>query len=75
MIKRSHGRVKFAQQESLNRIEAFTMAAHNDDSSSALENFLSGPSLEPDSLGEPPLKDGKDPLLTRERVMLDGDDE
>ncbi|HET7325065.1 MAG TPA: hypothetical protein VFJ06_12105 [Halococcus sp.] len=51
------------------------MAAHNDDSSSALEDFLSGPSLEPDSLGEPPLKDGEDPLLTRDRVTLDAADE
>jgi hypothetical protein len=51
------------------------MATHDDDNSSALEDFLSGPSLEPESLGEPPLKDDEDPLLTRERVTLDDNDE
>lgn len=51
------------------------MAADNDDGTDPLEAFLSGPALDPEELGEPPLRDGEDPLLTRERVTLDGDEE
>jgi hypothetical protein len=51
------------------------MAVDDEDGSSALEEFLNGPSIDPESLGEPPLKDGKDPLLTRDRINLDADDE
>jgi hypothetical protein len=53
-----------------------TMTAHNDDTESALEAFLSGPSLDPESINDPPpLKDGdEDSLLTRERVSFDVDE-
>lgn len=52
------------------------MALHNDDGKSPLEIFLSGPSWDPEALNyPPPLKDGNDPLLTRERVSFDIDDE
>jgi hypothetical protein len=51
------------------------MAAHSDDDKSALEMFLSGPSWDPEDFNyPPPLKDGEDPLLTRERVSFDVDD-
>jgi hypothetical protein len=51
------------------------MAADKEDRASPLEKFLSGPSLDPESLGEHPLQDGEDPLLTRDRVVLEFDEE
>jgi hypothetical protein len=42
---------------------------------SPLEEFLSGPALDPETLGDPPLQDGEDPLLTRDRVELESDEE
>jgi len=42
-----------------------------DDGPSPLEAFLSGPALDYESHGEPPLRDGDDPLLTRDRVDLE----
>lgn len=51
------------------------MAADNEEGGSPLEEFLSGQSLDPDTLGEPPLRDGEDPLLTRDRVELEPDEE
>ncbi len=50
------------------------MTADNEDGTSALEEFLSAPSLDPEALGEPPLRDGEDPLLTRERVDFSPDE-
>jgi hypothetical protein len=51
------------------------MRVHNDDNKSALEAFLSGPSLDPEEFKyPPPLKDGEDPLITRERVNVDVND-
>ncbi|WP_177227421.1 hypothetical protein [Halomicrobium zhouii] len=51
------------------------MAADNEDGESPLEAFLSGPALDFESLGEPPLHDGDDPLLTRDRVELESSEE
>jgi hypothetical protein len=51
------------------------MATDKEDSGSPLEKFLSGPALDPETLGEPPLQDGEDPLLTRDRVELESDEE
>jgi len=48
--------------------------AVDDDEQSALDTFLSMPALDPAAQGEPPLRDGEDPLLTRERVSLDEDE-
>lgn len=46
-----------------------------DDDTTPLEAFLSGSTLDLDTLGEPPLRDGEDPLLTRDRVELETDEE
>lgn len=51
------------------------MAANSRNNDSALEEFLQGPSLDPEDLGEPPLSDGEDPLLTREPVSFYSDDD
>jgi hypothetical protein len=51
------------------------MAADEEDRASPLESFLSGPTLDPENLGDPPLQDGEDPLLTRDRVELESDEE
>lgn len=51
------------------------MAADNSDGSGPLEEFLSGSALDPETLGDPPLRDGEDPLLTRERVEFEGDEQ
>jgi hypothetical protein len=51
------------------------MAADKGDYASPLEEFLSGPGLDPETLGDPPLQDGEDPLLTRDRVELESAEE
>ena len=51
------------------------MAADKKDQASPLEEFLNGPALDPETLGEPPLQDGEDPLLTRDRVEVESDEE
>ena len=51
------------------------MAADKENRASPLEEFLSGPALDPETLGDPPLQDGEDPLLTRDRVELESDEE
>jgi hypothetical protein len=55
--------------------ERVSMAADDEDSASPLEEFLRGPALDPETFGEPPLRDGEDPLLTRDRVELEADEE
>lgn len=49
--------------------------ATDDDDGGSLKRLLGGPGLDPEALGEPPLRDGEDPLLTRERVELEADEE
>jgi hypothetical protein len=44
------------------------MAANDPDD--PLEAFLSGPSIDRDELGEPPLADSEDPFLDRERIHV-----
>lgn len=46
-----------------------------DDDGGSLERLLGRPGLDPETLGEPPLRDGEDPLLTRSRVTLEVDEE
>lgn len=45
----------------------------NDDYDDPLEAFLSGPSIDRDELGEPPLADREDPFLDRERIHVEKD--
>lgn len=52
-----------------------TMSDNTEEETDALEEFLSGRSLDPERLGDPPLADGEDALLTRERVSFNTDDE
>jgi hypothetical protein len=68
------GRIKFTDRLLPGRIEVTSMAT-DDEQTDALAVFLSGPSLDPEQLGDPPLRDGEDPLLTRERITLDASDE
>ena len=51
------------------------MAGEEDNPTSSLETFLSGSGLDPESLGEPPLRDGEDSLLSRDRVEFKSGDE
>jgi hypothetical protein len=52
-----------------------SIAADKEDRASPLEEFLSGPAPDPETLGDPPLQDGEDPLLTRDRVEIESDEE
>ena len=51
------------------------MTGDEDTQTSSLEAFLSGSGLDPETLGEPPIRDGADPLLSRDRVAFEPGDE
>jgi len=51
------------------------MAGDEDRPTSSLEAFLSGSGLDLGALGEPPLQDDEDPLLSRDRVEFKSGDE
>jgi hypothetical protein len=51
------------------------MAGDKEDRAIPLEEFSSGPALDPETLGDPPPQDGEDPLLTRDRVEIESDEE
>ena len=51
------------------------MTGDEDTSTSSLEAFLDGSGIDPEMLGEPPLRNGEDPLLSRDRVEFKPGDE
>jgi hypothetical protein len=46
------------------------MAADNGDGAGPLEAFMNGPAHDLESLRDPPVNDGDDPLLMRDRIEL-----
>jgi len=50
------------------------MTGDEDTSTSSLEAFLDGSGIDPETLCEPPLRNGEDPLLSRDRVEFKSGD-
>lgn len=62
-------------QRDFRELESARSTSDTDDTKeNRLSKFLGGSKIDRDGLGEPPLADGEDPLLDRERLTLDTED-